>query len=121
MSLDSWSIASGVQGATGKAPEESDSGVLSATTATKPVVPWASRSRSRVERHALGRPVGVAPQEPEQRYGGTITILPFDLGGEHPVGAERLDDLLGDWREPNRLFSIEIAVRFWRLTCDLEA
>ncbi|PKY70647.1 hypothetical protein CYJ40_03510 [Brevibacterium ravenspurgense] len=32
----------------------------------------------------------------------------------------RLDDLLGDWREPDRLFAIEIAVRFWMLTRDLQ-
>ena len=32
----------------------------------------------------------------------------------------RLDDLLGDWRQPDRLFAIEIAVRFWRLTRDLQ-
>lgn len=32
----------------------------------------------------------------------------------------RLDGLLGDWRQPDRLFAIEIAVRFWRLTRDLQ-
>lgn len=32
----------------------------------------------------------------------------------------RLDDLLGDWRQPDQLFAIEIAVRFWRLTRDLQ-
>lgn len=32
----------------------------------------------------------------------------------------RLDDLLGDWRKPNRLFAVEIAVRFWNLAHDLQ-